>query len=137
MLQPFNLTYFSSVKSSYQAHIIDLSSLDDSASVKKACFVKCYHLAREKELTKCVIHSGWRATGINPWNPNKAIFSSQVKHPPVKSIQQNLTSFIDDDFLQTLAKPQQLYNAINKLSRIITLSRTHRTILRKAGKTIK
>jgi hypothetical protein len=110
MLQLLDLACFSPVKSSYRTHIADLSTLDDSASVKKARFVKCYYLAREEGLTERVIRSGWRATGINPWNPDKAIYSSQVKHPLVKPIQQNSTTSADDDLLQTPAKPQPSNN---------------------------
>jgi hypothetical protein len=46
-----------------------LSSLDDAAPVKKHHFIKCYHLAREEGLTPKAIKSGWRTSGIYPWNP--------------------------------------------------------------------
>jgi hypothetical protein len=46
--------------------------------VKKIRFVKCYNKARNESLTDRAIRSDWKAARIHPWNPQKAIESSQV-----------------------------------------------------------
>src|SRR3954452_5447085 len=44
-----------------------------AAPVKKHRFIKYYHLTREEGLTPKTIKSGWRASGIYPWNPQKGL----------------------------------------------------------------
>ena len=81
VLQPLDLGVFSPLKTRYRRNIADLSTLDDSAPVKKQRFVSCYNLARKEALTPKVTKSGWKAAGIVPWNPSKGLYSSQVKQP--------------------------------------------------------
>ena len=69
ILQPLGLFCFSLVKSRYRSQIAALASLDDAAPVKKHRFISYYHQAREEGLTPKTVKSGWRASGIYPWNP--------------------------------------------------------------------
>ena len=76
MLQPLDLLCFSAVKLKYREQIADLASLNDAALIKKHRFIKYYHKAREEGLTARTIKSGWRTSGIYPWNPRKGLESS-------------------------------------------------------------
>jgi hypothetical protein len=80
VLQPLDLSCFSPVKLKYWEQIAELASLDDAALIKKHRFIKYYYRAREEGLTARIIKSGWRASGIYPWNPRKGLESSQVKN---------------------------------------------------------
>ena len=80
VLQPLDLSCFSPVKSKYWEQIAELASLDNTALIKKHRFIKYYYRAQEEGLTARTIKSGWRASGIYPWNPRKGLQSSQVKN---------------------------------------------------------
>jgi len=82
VLQPLDLSCFSPIKLRYRQQIASLASLDDSVKIKKHRFIEYYHCAREESLTERVIRAGWKASGISPWNPEKAYASSQVKGKP-------------------------------------------------------
>ena len=82
VLQSLDLSCFSLIKTKYRDSIADLAALNDSAPVKKSRFISLYHKARKEGLTEQIIQNGWKATGIAPWNPEKALQSSQVKQPP-------------------------------------------------------
>ena len=122
VLQSLNLSCFSSIKIRYCDSIADLAVLNDSASVKKSCFISLYHKAREEGLTERVIQNGWKATGIAPWNPEKALQSSQVKQPPPPCSQRKRAHSTEHDLLDTPAKPQQLYYTVQQFDDIATLS---------------
>jgi len=79
VLQPLDLSCFCPIKSKYQEQITELACIDDAAPIKKHRFIKYYYKARGEGLTARTIKSGWRASGIYPWNPRKGLESSQVK----------------------------------------------------------
>ena len=83
MLQPLDLLCFSPVKLKYWEQIAELVSLDDAAPIKKHRFIKYYYRAREEGLIARTIKSGWRASGIYPWNPRKGLKSLLVKKKPL------------------------------------------------------
>ena len=56
----------------------DLAYLDDAAPVKKRRFVQVCQTARAETFTPRTLRAGWLAAGLFPWNPNKAINSSQL-----------------------------------------------------------
>jgi len=78
VLQPLDLTCFSPVKGRYREQIANLARYDDASAVKKAKFLDCYQKASQEGLSEKNIKAGWRAAGLHPWNPHKAIHSSQV-----------------------------------------------------------
>jgi hypothetical protein len=137
VLQPLDLSCFSPVKSRYRSHIAALASLDDAAPVKKYRFIKYYHLAREEGLTLKTIKSGWRASGIYPWNPQKGLRSSQVKtkaktNPPSPPS----LNYDDIDVLATPKSYRDVYYIIQSLDNGHMTERETRAILKKAGKRI-
>jgi hypothetical protein len=75
------------LKSRYRSEIAKLASLNDALPVKKQRFATCYNLARKETFTPRLLRVGWKAAGIYPYNPQKALNSSQVKAP----IQQSST----------------------------------------------
>ena len=76
--QPLDLTCFSPIKSRYRAHIQELASLDDSAKIKKERFISAYNKARTEGLGPRTIRNGFRAAGLEPFDPNKALSSPFV-----------------------------------------------------------
>ncbi|WEW58418.1 hypothetical protein PRK78_003886 [Emydomyces testavorans] len=70
------------MKAYYQKDIVELSYLDDAASVKKKHFIKAYKAARLQALTSKNIRSGWKAAGIVSYNPSKMLESSQLQSQP-------------------------------------------------------
>ena len=97
-------------------HISALASLDDAAPVKKHRFIKYYHLAREEGLTPKTIKSGWRASGIYPWNPQKGLRSSQVKTKAITNPPSPPSPNHDDiDVLATPKSHHDVYHMIQSL----------------------
>jgi hypothetical protein len=140
VLQPLDLSCYSPVKSRYRSQIAALATLDDSAPVKKQRFIHCYNLTRAESLTDRVIRSGWNAAGISPWNPSKALNSSQVARPiqrpvtpprPTQVSNPNMTPVFKTP--QSSQQLQQLTQRVQKRSKI---QRDIRTILQKAGRAI-
>jgi hypothetical protein len=58
--------------------LTELAKFDDSAPVKKMQFLLYYNKARNEGLSPPNIKAGWKAASIYPWNPPRAIQSSQV-----------------------------------------------------------
>ena len=82
LLQPLDLSFFSPLKVRYRRIINDLSELDDAAPVKKKRFISAYKLAREMTIQRQCVLGGWRASGICPWNPQKALNSTKYTMNP-------------------------------------------------------
>ena len=85
VLQPLDLGVFFPLKSCYRKIITDLAHLDDAAPVKKQRFLSAYNQSRIEALTERVLRSGWKASGLVPWNPDKGLNSSQVAQSPETS----------------------------------------------------
>ena len=109
VLQPLNLSCFSLVKSKYYQLIINLLALNNLALIKKACFITAYHHAREEGLIERVIQSGWRVSRISPQDPNKAINLLQVKQKLKTPPRLKRTLSVNQELLQTLQKPQDIF----------------------------
>ena len=77
--QPLDVGVFSSLKTAYRKAISKHAMMDDKAPIAKQRFIHYYAAAREKAVTKTNIKSGWSATGIWPYHPEKAMFSKFVK----------------------------------------------------------
>ena len=110
VLQPLDLAGFSPVKSRYRAQIAELAALDDAAPVKKHRFINAYQMARTESLNERIIRSGWKAAGSVPWNPSKALTSSQVIGRPTTPPRQTLQPAIETvPALQTPLSQRHLY----------------------------
>jgi hypothetical protein len=136
VLQPLDLACFSVVKSNYRQKISDLAALDDAAPVKKEKFIKYYHAAREEALSDRVIRAGWKASGLSPFNPEKVLRSSQVSQQDGRPSTPPPLSKPPSPVFQTPQKPQDLYQAQQRLQSSESLSRSARRVLGKAGKAI-
>jgi hypothetical protein len=79
--QPLDLSCFSAVKTRYRKDIQELASFDNSAKVKKDRFISAYNKARNEGLTSRTIRSGFLASGMIPFNPEKALNSRFVLQP--------------------------------------------------------
>ena len=138
VLQPLDLSCFSVLKSRYRNQILALSSLSDSAPIKKSTFLEVYHKARTEGLTEHNVRAGWRASGIVPWNPQKVLRSSQVKRiemtvpktPASQRIAPNLVA------IRTPANRRDLQDQFQRLAATEEVSRSVRLLVQKASKTI-
>jgi len=75
VLQPLDLTVFSSLKRLYRKELQKLSSLIDSTPIGKRNFLVCYQKARQESITSSNIKSGWRTTGLWPVSMAKPLMS--------------------------------------------------------------
>ena len=75
VLQPLDLTIFSSLKRLYRKELQKLSSLIDSTPIGKRNFLVCYQEARQESITSSNIKSGWRTTGLWPVSVAKPLMS--------------------------------------------------------------
>jgi len=125
----------------YRAQIANLARYEDTAPIKKIRFIEYYRLARDEGLTRHNILSGWKASGISPWNPRKVIRSLQVlesertSHQPAPNTPPRPNK--DQDLSRVLATPRnrlQLQSVIQSISSKESLSRPVRTLLTKATK---
>jgi hypothetical protein len=75
VLQPLDLSVFSSLKSHYRKEVGFLSLLTDSSPVGKQNFLSCYATARKEALSAKIIKAGWKATGLWPKSIAKPLLS--------------------------------------------------------------
>ncbi|KAI1007141.1 hypothetical protein K3495_g1079 [Podosphaera aphanis] len=136
ILQPLDLAPFSVVKSKYRAQICALSALNDAAPVKKENFIKFYNLAREEGLSERVIRSGWRATGLVPFNPEKVLRSSQVCRRPSTPPDLGLAQTISDTELPTPKKALDVYQSQQKNRRSENISHRLTSLLKESGQAL-
>jgi DDE superfamily endonuclease len=87
VLQPLDLSCFSPLKSRYRKQLTELAKFDDSAPVKKMQFLLYYNKARNEGLSPPNIRAGWKVADIHPWNPPRAIRSSQVTQMAINAPQ--------------------------------------------------
>ena len=75
VLQPLDLSVFSSLKSHYQTKVGFLTLLTDSSPIGKQNFLSCYAKARREALSAKIIKAGWEATGLWPKSTAKPLIS--------------------------------------------------------------
>ena len=75
VLQPLDLSVFSSLKSHYRTAVGFLALLTDSSPVGKQNFLACYCKARKEALSAQIIKAEWRATGLWPKSMAKPLLS--------------------------------------------------------------
>ena len=133
ILQPLDLSIFSALKRRYRATVLELSTLDDAAPVKKSRFIQAYCKARKETFSSRVIRAGWTATGLSPWNPQKALQSSLVLRPvtPPKQLPSQQSS--QQQPITTPQKPQDVHWALQSIG---TLTRKKRFLFSKVSKRV-
>ena len=138
ILQPLDLTIFSSLKRTYRAAIAFYSDLDDSAPVKKQRFLEYYQKARTSALSTKNIESGFTTAGIVPWNPRKVLSSPFIVHRTTDDeIQRPISPPRPIVAPQTLTTPtnrRQLYQAVSQLRATTPLDRDTRVLLSKTSR---
>lgn len=75
VLQPLDLSVFSSLKNAYRKKLNQLDLLSDSTPIGKRNFLSCYQKARIEGLTLQNITAGWKASGLWPKNMTKPLMS--------------------------------------------------------------
>ena len=90
VLQPLDLTVFSSLKRAYRKELQKLSSLIDSTPIGKRNFLICYQKARQESIIPLNIKSGWRTTGLWPVSVAKPLMSPLLLENSNKSIDPKL-----------------------------------------------
>jgi hypothetical protein len=75
VLQPLDLSVFSSLKSHYRTAVSNLALLTDSSPIGKQNFLACYCKARKEALSAKIIKAGWKATGLWPKSMAKPLLS--------------------------------------------------------------
>ena len=75
VLQPLDLSVFSSLKTHYRTAVSYLALLTDSSPIGKQNFLACYHKARKEALSAKIIKAGWKATGLWPKSIAKPLLS--------------------------------------------------------------
>ena len=75
VLQPLDLSVFSSLKSHYRTAVSKLAVLTDSSLIRKRNFLNCYYIAKKEALSAKIIKSGWKATRLWPKSIAKPLIS--------------------------------------------------------------
>lgn len=88
MLQPLDLSYFGPLKERCKNILNSLHELSDALPVKKHRFLEAFDKAREA-VSPTIIQAGWKAAGLHPFNPNKGLYSSQMRDLRSKCRQQS------------------------------------------------
>ncbi|KAF1983142.1 DDE-domain-containing protein [Aulographum hederae CBS 113979] len=78
ILQPLDLGVFGPLKTKYSQQLQKLATFTDGTDIKKNMFLALYKQARIEGLTSSNIKTGFRTTGIWPFNPRKVLKSSQL-----------------------------------------------------------
>lgn len=95
-----------------------------------------YGKAREEGLTPDTIRSGWLATGIVPWDPNRiyrAIAPSAIPGSPEPC---QISQDNDNEVFSTPRKPGDFYNALQSNSQDTSLPQRARSAMSKARKAV-
>lgn len=81
VLQPLDISIFSSLKSTYRADLYQASCMDTVSPIGKAAFLLRYYKARQIALTPRNIRSGWSGAGLWPINMAKPLLSPLIIKP--------------------------------------------------------
>jgi hypothetical protein len=137
ILQPLDLTIFSSLKRTYRAAVAFDSDLDDTAPIKKQRFLEYYQKARDRALTKANIASGFNSAGIVPFNPRRVLLSPFIIHKnsdddiirPSSPKRLKLQQYVP----RTPSNRRELSQAITSIESSKTIPRDLRYLLNKTG----
>lgn len=112
ILQPLDLAVFSSLKRRFRELVAFDADIDNFEPAKKANFLKLYNLARQKAITSHNCESGFKAAGINPFDPSKALNSRFII---AKTVQRQTT-------------PPSTFDTSNQAYDLRTTPRSHRDL---------
>lgn len=141
VLQPLDLTVFSSLKRSFRALVAFENRFDDFEPQKKATFIRQYQNARTRSIIKTNCISGFQAAGIWPLDAQKALSSHWVSQPSqhrsrTPSPSRTTTQFQAWDIRKTPRGPRDIVSAISTLRRTMSLDRNVRVVLQKTSKAL-
>ena len=137
ILQPLDLSIFSPLKAEYRSEVAKNAYIDDAAPIHKQRFLQYYKQARDSALSLKNIESGFRATGLWPYNPDKVLQSTQVTRRPVTPDPPTQQAIHQASHLsETPRSHKAIYQNIESLRRTEKLSRSCRLVLYKSGKAI-
>lgn len=139
VLQPLDLGTFASLKAHYRHELLEISYLDDAAPIKKQRFIQAYQRIRERAMSPTILKSGWKATGLVPYDRSKGMNSNQLriqsnKCPKPPTTPKKSPSKEQDWLLRTPSSDQQLIQSIKKLISPNKQDRNVRGVISKAGK---
>lgn len=137
ILQPLNLSVFSSLKRAYRAAISLDVFLENDAPVKKQRFIKYYEKARAIAIYPSNYASSFKSAGIVPFNPEKAI-NSRFTLPDKANINQVVPTIPQTipDVLTTPRNRRQLEIAIYSVDKSYQFNREARTLLHKTERAL-
>jgi hypothetical protein len=115
LLQPLDVTVFGPLKQAYSAEIMDLIRLGVN-HVDKTEFLTSFVKARHKAFTASNIQSGFKATGVVPYNPMEVL--ADIPRPATPP-----------ELLVAAIQPKQLQHHIISLSLSIILLYSSATFL--------
>ena len=113
VLQPLDLSVFSSLKSHYRKEVGFLTLLTDSSPIGKQNFLSCYAKARKEALSAKIIKAGWKATGLWPKSMAKPLMSplflenSNTKKDTLQTSQSDSRPSRIDSLLVVLSTPRK------------------------------
>jgi hypothetical protein len=113
VLQPLDLSVFSSLKSHYRTAVGFLALLTDSSPIGKQNFLTCYSKARKEALSAKIIKAGWQATGLWPKSMAKPLLSplllenSNIGKKTLQASQSESRLSIMDSTLILLSTPRK------------------------------
>jgi hypothetical protein len=113
ILQPLDLSVFSSLKSHYRTAVGFLALLTDSSPIGKQNFLTCYSKARKEALSAKIIKAGWQATGLWPKSMAKPLLSplllenSNIGKKTLQASQSESRLSIMDSTLILLSTPRK------------------------------
>ena len=146
VLQPLDLSVFSSMKRSYRKEIGFLNELTDSSPIGKQNFLICYQKARKDALTISNIKSGWKASGLWPVSSAKPLMSrlllensnqAKTKAPEIQSTPYSRSQLlVDSSQVQwsTPRKSRDLRDQIHIFTKLDTDPFTNKLLFRKITK---
>jgi DDE superfamily endonuclease len=141
VLQPLDLSVFSSLKSYYRKEVSQLSLLTDSSPIGKQNFLACYSKARKEALSAKIIKAGWKASRLWPKSMAKPLMSplllenSNVSQSTPKALKSSNNGLAIDTPLALLSTPRKSIELKAQVARFQTLDQsdfaTQRFLFRK------
>ncbi|KAI1002391.1 hypothetical protein K3495_g5811 [Podosphaera aphanis] len=138
ILQPLDLSCFSPLKARYRQLIESLSTIHDTASLKKQRFTNYYNDARHERLAVSQIKAGWRAAGLFPFNRQKGLRNRftlpTLKQRPTTPEPSSCKRKLDE--IHTPRKPADVHASLQNFRDKNELTRGTTLFMRKFTKSI-
>ncbi|OQU94254.1 hypothetical protein CLAIMM_00635 isoform 2 [Cladophialophora immunda] len=120
--------------------LISVQRFDDASRVKKTRFLQIYQKASQEGLSVANIKSGWKASGVYPWNPRHAIRSSLVLKDAViaqitpRTPPSRKRNALESDVYLSPSNRRNFDSSVHRATHQETLSRSFRTFLNKTSR---